>query len=152
MAFLCYRTRCSTRVQEEEFAKQLRLARYLAAGGSPPSRPLEPVRQPRTPKRAQPVAKAGGKTKPATVSKTAREEELAKERRRAGRSGHNLPSSGPQRGEKQRVRLGVRSTVSRWLNRPDCFCYQESDLTFIGNGLSQALRVFLMKISLIYPV
>src|SRR5260221_13460222 len=30
----------STRVQEEEFAKQLRLARYLAAGGSPPSRPL----------------------------------------------------------------------------------------------------------------
>jgi len=33
----------STRVQEEEFAKQLRLARYLAAGGSPPSRPLEPL-------------------------------------------------------------------------------------------------------------
>jgi hypothetical protein len=32
----------SARVQEEEFAKQLRLARYLAAGGSPPSRPLEP--------------------------------------------------------------------------------------------------------------
>ncbi len=50
------------------------------------------------------------------------------------------------------VRLGVRSTVSRWLNRPDCFCYRESDLTLVGNGLSQALRVFLKKISLIYPV
>jgi hypothetical protein len=29
----------STRVQEEEFAKQLRLARYLAAASLPPSRP-----------------------------------------------------------------------------------------------------------------
>jgi hypothetical protein len=42
----------STRVQEEESAKQLRLARYLAASSLPPSRPLEPVRQPRTPRRA----------------------------------------------------------------------------------------------------
>jgi hypothetical protein len=48
----------SSRGQEEEFAKQLRLARYLAAGGSPPWRPLEAVRQPRTPKRGRPVAKA----------------------------------------------------------------------------------------------
>jgi hypothetical protein len=75
----------SSRVQEEEFAKQLRLARYLAAGGSPPSRSLEPVRQARAPKQAQPIAKAGAKNKAGTVSKKPREEELAKERRRAGR-------------------------------------------------------------------
>src|SRR5260221_11589128 len=43
----------TTRVQEEEFAKQLRLARYLAGGGSPPSRRPEAVRPPRT-------AKTGG--------------------------------------------------------------------------------------------
>jgi len=92
----------SSRVQEEEFAKQLRLARYLAAGGSPPSRPLELVRQPRTPKGGRPVVKAGAKTKAGTVSKKAREEELAKERRRAGRVGHKVPSSGSGRGEKRR--------------------------------------------------
>jgi hypothetical protein len=75
--------RPSTRVQEEEFAKkQLRLARYLAAGGSPPSRPLEAVREAKTPKRGRPVAKA----KPKATGKKAREEELAKERRRAGRT------------------------------------------------------------------
>jgi len=96
----------SSRVQEEEFAKQLRLARYLAAGGSPPSRPLEAARQPRTPKQARPIAKAGVKAKPETVSKKAREEELAKERRRAGRPGHKLPSSDPRRGEKQRPERG----------------------------------------------
>ena len=89
-------------VREEEFAKQLRLARYLAAGGSPPSRPLEPVRQPRTPKRERPIAKAGAKTKAGTVSKKPREEELAKERRRAGRVVPKPPSSGPGRGGKQR--------------------------------------------------
>jgi hypothetical protein len=92
----------NTRVQEEEFAKQLRLARYLAAGGSPPSRPLEPVRQPRTPKQERLTGKARAKTKAETVSKKVREEELAKERRRAGRAGHKLPSSGSGRGEKQR--------------------------------------------------
>jgi hypothetical protein len=93
-------------VQEKEFAKQLRLARYLAAGGSPPSRPLEPVRHARTPKPARPVAKPGAKAKVATVSKKAREEELAKERRRAGRVGHKLPASGSGRGEKQRPERG----------------------------------------------
>jgi hypothetical protein len=92
----------SARVQEEEFAKQLRIARYLAAGGSPPSRPLEVIRQPRTPKRGRPVAKAGAKTKAGTAAKKAREEELAKERRRAGRVGQKVPSAGPGRGEKQR--------------------------------------------------
>jgi hypothetical protein len=92
----------SSRVQEEEFAKQLRLARYLAAGGSPSSRPLEPAHKVRTPKRGRPIAKAGAKTKAETASKKAREEELAKERRRAGRVGQKVPSAGPGRGEKQR--------------------------------------------------
>ena len=48
------------RVQEEEFAKQLRLARYLAAGGLPPVRALEAVREVRTPKQERPIAKGGG--------------------------------------------------------------------------------------------
>jgi hypothetical protein len=61
----------SSRVQEEEFAKQLRLARYLAAGGSPLSRALEPVRQTRTPKQARPIAKAEAKTKAETLAKKA---------------------------------------------------------------------------------
>jgi hypothetical protein len=52
---------CGLAVQEEEFAKQLRLARYLAAGGSPPSRPVETVRQPRTRKQERPVVKGGPK-------------------------------------------------------------------------------------------
>jgi hypothetical protein len=89
-------------VREEDFAKQLRLARYLAAASLPPSRPLEPVRQPRTPKQARPIAKA----KPKATDKKAREEELAKERRRAGRAVHKLPSSDPRRGEKQRPSPG----------------------------------------------
>jgi hypothetical protein len=96
----------STRVQEEEFAKQLRLARYLAAGGSPPPRSVEPVREARTPKRAQPVAKVGGKAKAERPAKKAQEEELAKERRRAGRAGRKVPSAGAGRGEKQRPERG----------------------------------------------
>jgi hypothetical protein len=94
----------STRVQEEEFAKQLRLARYLAAGGSPPS--LEAAPEARTPKRAQPIAKAGAKTKAERLAKKAREEELAKERRRAGRGSQKVPSAGSRRGEKQRSERG----------------------------------------------
>ena len=99
----------SSKVQEEEFAKQLRLARYLAASSLPPSRPLEPVRQARTPKRERPIAKAGAKGKAGTVSKKAREEDLAKERRRAsrvGRVGQKVPASGSGRGEKQRSSPG----------------------------------------------
>jgi hypothetical protein len=75
----------SSRVQEEEFAKQLRLERYLAAGGSPPSRPLEAAPEAKAPKQGRPVAKAEVKNKAGTVSRKPREEELAKERRRAGR-------------------------------------------------------------------
>jgi hypothetical protein len=92
----------SSRVQEEEFAKQLRLARYLAAASLPPSRPLEPAPEARTLKKGRPVAKAGVKTKAGTVSKKAREDELAKERRRAGRVGQKVSASGSGRGEKQR--------------------------------------------------
>jgi len=91
----------TTRVQEEEFAKQLRLARYLAGGGSPPSRRLEAVRQPRTPKRVRSVTKARPKTE--TGSQKAREEELAKERRRAAQvARRKASSSGSGRSEKQR--------------------------------------------------
>ena len=96
----------SSRVQEEEFAKQLRLARYLAAGGSPPSRPLEAAPEAKAPKRGRPVAKAGVKTKAETVAKKPREEELVKERRRAARVGQKVTSSGPGRGEKQRPERG----------------------------------------------
>jgi hypothetical protein len=96
----------STRVQEEEFAKQLRLARYLAAGGSPPSRPLEAVREVRTPKQERPVAKAGAKGKAERLAKKAREEGLAKERRRAGRAGHKISSFDIGRGGKQRPSPG----------------------------------------------
>jgi hypothetical protein len=92
----------SSRVQEEEFAKQLRLARYLAASSLPPARTLEATPEAKTPKRGRPVAKVGAKTKAETVGKKPREEELAKERRRAGRVAHKVPASGSGRGEKQR--------------------------------------------------
>jgi hypothetical protein len=88
----------SSRVQNEEFAKQLRLARYLAASSLPPSRALELVRQPRTPKRERPIAKAGAKTKAERLARKPREEELAKERRRAGRVG---PATGADPRKKQ---------------------------------------------------
>jgi len=83
----------------------LRLARYLAASSLPPSRPLEPAAGTKTPERGRPVAKPGAKTK-AQTSKKARDEELAKERRRAGRVGHKVPASGSGRGEKQRPERG----------------------------------------------
>ena len=92
----------SARVQEEEFAMQLRLARYLAAGGSPPSRTLESIPGAKAPKRGRPVAKA----KPKASGKKAREEELAKERRRAGRAVQKVPAFGSGRVEKQRQSPG----------------------------------------------
>ena len=93
----------STRVQEEAFAKQLRLARYLAAGGSPPSRLLESLRQGRTPKPERPIAKVAVKAKSGTSSKKARKEELAKERRRAGRT---RPTTGEDPRKKQSASRG----------------------------------------------
>jgi hypothetical protein len=92
----------SSRVQEEEFAKQLRLARYLAAGGSPPSRPLEAVPEARTSKRGRPVAKAKRRTKAEPAKQKAGEAELARERRRAAQPGQRKVSGGPHRNAKQR--------------------------------------------------
>jgi hypothetical protein len=89
---------------EEEFAKQLRLARYLAASSLPPSRPLEPTPQARAPKQERTVTKAGSKAKAGPARQKAGEAELAKERRRAGRP--KVSSSGPQRGERQRSSPG----------------------------------------------
>jgi len=92
----------SSRVQEEEFAKQLRLARYLAGSSLPRSRVLEPASKTKTPKRGQPVAKPGAET----VGKKPQEQELAKERRRAGAVGQKVTSSGSGRGEKGRPERG----------------------------------------------
>ena len=97
----------STRVQEEEFAKQLRLARYLAAASLPPSRPLEPVRQPRTPKEGRGVTRAAPKPKAEQARQKAGEAELAKERRRAGQVGRRKTSEAGSRGsEKHRPSPG----------------------------------------------
>ena len=104
----------STRVQEEEFAKQLRLARYLAAEGCRHRGRLRTAREPRTPKRERSVAKTGVKTKAGTVSKKAREEELAKERRRGGgwvrRCRHPVRGEGRSSGRVLGVRAGFGST------------------------------------------
>jgi hypothetical protein len=123
--------RPSSRVQKEEFAKQLRLARYLAAGGSPPSRPMETVRQPRTPKQERPIAKASGKTKAAIAGKKARDEEVAKERRRAGRR---------VSGRRQQALIGVRSNGLCLIVKPDHRTTEEGTkdlvphLTSLDNG------------------
>jgi hypothetical protein len=92
----------SALVQEKEFAKQLRLARYLAASSVPPSRPLEPASVARTPKQARPVRKASSKAKAEPARKKAGEAELAKESRRVQQSARHKASSGPGRSEKQR--------------------------------------------------
>jgi hypothetical protein len=90
-------------VREEEFAKQLRLARYLAASSLPPSRPLEPARTTIAPKQERPVTKARSKSKAESATQKVGATELAKERRRAGRvARQKTPSSGPQRSEKGR--------------------------------------------------
>jgi hypothetical protein len=91
-------------VRKEEFAKQLRLARYLAASSLPPSRPLEPDLKARAHKQERTVRKPGSKTKAGPARQKAGEAELAKERRRAGRP--KVSSSGPQRGERQRSSPG----------------------------------------------
>jgi hypothetical protein len=97
----------STRVQEEEFAKQLRLARYLAAGGSTQSRAQEPPSEARAPKDARSLKKARPKTKKETPRQKSGEVELTKERRRAGQAvRQKTPSSGPHRSEKGRPSPG----------------------------------------------
>jgi hypothetical protein len=53
-------------LREDEFAKQLRLARYLAASSRPPSRPLEPHLEARARKEARSVTKARGQSQSRT--------------------------------------------------------------------------------------
>jgi hypothetical protein len=53
----------SALVQEQEFAKQLRIARYLAAASLPAARPLEPVANARTPTQERAVMKPRSKSK-----------------------------------------------------------------------------------------
>jgi hypothetical protein len=89
-------------VREEEFAKQLRIARYLAGASAPAARPAEQAPAARAPEQVRPVRKAESKAKVGPARQKAGEAELAKERRRAGRVGHKPPLSGPSRGAKQR--------------------------------------------------
>ena len=89
-------------VREEEFAKQLRLARYLAASSLPPARSLEPALKGRAPKQERSVKKGGPKPKTEPARQKAGEAELAKERRRAGLGNPRTPKSGPQRSQKRR--------------------------------------------------
>jgi hypothetical protein len=92
---------------EKEFAKQLRLARYLAASSLPPSRPLEPVPRARAPKQGRTVTKAGSKAKAEAASQKAGEAELVKERRRAGQvAPRKAPPPGQHRDERQRSAPG----------------------------------------------
>jgi len=94
-------------VREEEFAKQLRIARYLAGASVASSRALELTPQAKTPEEGRSVAKAKPKSNRATANKKAREEELAKERRRAGRvARHKVPPSSQHRSERERGSLG----------------------------------------------
>ena len=74
-------------VREEEFAKQLRIARYLAGTGGPAGRSLEPVVKRTAPKQERPINKAVPKAKSKPARQKAVEAELAKERRRAGHTG-----------------------------------------------------------------
>jgi hypothetical protein len=93
-------------VREEEFAKQLRIARYLAGTRLPAVRSLEQAPRVKKSKRLHSTAKARAVTKKETPKQKAEEKELAKERRRAGRMGQKVPSAGPGRGEKQRAERG----------------------------------------------
>jgi hypothetical protein len=93
-------------VREEEFAKQLRIARYLAGARLPVVRSLEQAPRAKKATRPHSTAKARPVTKKETPKQKAEEKELAKERRRAGRVGHKVPSSDPRRAEKQRPARG----------------------------------------------
>ena len=94
-------------VREGDFAKQLRLARYLAASSLPPARPLEPRLKARTPKQVRPLAKARRRTKAASRGQKTGDAELAKERRRAQQLGRHKVSTGVSgRSEKQRSSPG----------------------------------------------
>jgi hypothetical protein len=93
-------------VREEEFAKQLRIARYLAGARLPAVRSLEPAPEAKKAKRLPSTAKARPATKKETPKQKAGEKELAKERRRVGRAGQKVSASGSGRGEKRRPARG----------------------------------------------
>ena len=93
-------------VREEEFAKQLRIARYLAGARLPAVRSLEQAPGAKKARRLHTTAKARPITKKETPRPNAEEKELAKERRRAGRAGQKVPSSDPRRAEKHRSSPG----------------------------------------------
>jgi hypothetical protein len=96
----------SARVQEQEFAKQLRIARYLAAANLQPARVLEPVAKARTPKQERSGTKSRSKIKAEPAKRKAGEAELAKERRRVQQVGRGkTAASGAHRGEKDRPPL-----------------------------------------------
>jgi hypothetical protein len=89
-------------VREEEFAKQLRLARTWLHNSLPQARPLEPALKATAPKQGRSVPKARSKPKTEPARQNAGEAELAKERRRAGLGNPRTPKSGPQRSQKRR--------------------------------------------------
>ena len=94
-------------VREEEFARQLRIARYLAGASLPAARPLEPADEVRARKDRRSVRTARSKTKKETPRQKAGKMELAKERRRAGQAGRQkVPSSSPRGSERQRPSPG----------------------------------------------
>jgi hypothetical protein len=93
-------------VLEEEFAKQLRIARYLAGARLPAVRSPEQAPGAKKAKRLHSTAKARSVTKKETPKQKAEEKELAKERQRVGRAGQKVPSSDPRRTEKQRPARG----------------------------------------------
>ena len=144
----------STRVREEEFAKRLRLARYLAGANLPRSRSQQQVREARTPKQERPGTKSTAKAKRETTSKKAQGEELAKERPAPGdrftRCRH------PVRGEVRSngLRPVVRSSVRRWLNAPNVFAITSlaERSSEIDSADYSSPQSFCKKISLTYPV
>ena len=88
----------SALVREEEFAKQLRLARYLAGASLGRRREIEKAGE-----KAPSITKPEPKAKAPSGSKKGVEVELARERRRAQQAGRPKgSSSGRDRSEKQR--------------------------------------------------
>ena len=85
-------------VQEEDFAKQLRLARYLAGAGLGRPREMEKAVE-----KARSITKPKPRAKAQSGNKKGVEAELARERRRAQQAGRQKGSpSGPARSEGQR--------------------------------------------------
>jgi hypothetical protein len=96
----------SSKVQEEEFAKQLRLARYLAAANLPPPRRLEAAPEAKRRNTSDPLQRRGLKPR---RERPARSPARKNWRKKGGvRDGRvdKLPSSGWRRGEKQRPERG----------------------------------------------